>query len=380
MPTFSHMVRNDPDQSQTDDSQSSGELKGRDFAIADPERDARAGWGSGDSTSVEDENDLQLQSRPSIQSFESSRIQIKKQQKRSLASFPQKGYQITTTYFYQEIETSWTVVMLIACYGVSGMLDAVTFGVWGVFVAMQTGNTVFLALRVSSPLETQHPLNYTKSLVSIGSYCLGALMFNCLHRSPTKISDSSAPLHRWTLTSSFLIQSALLLAAASLAQADVISTTSKECGSFSSGTTLNPGDRFLDLVPIALLALESAGQVCLSRVLLVNELPTIVVSTLFHDLVAELLSITRCWKESSTRWEFVVSQKKQIRRLACILALFTGAVIGGFLFRSRGRLAAALWLAAGIKIVISITWCLWRRKPGQETVVSNEMEKPASAR
>lgn len=140
------MVRNDPDQSQTDDSQSSGELKGRDFAIADPERDARAGWGSGDSTSVEDENDLQLQSRPSIQSFESSRIQIKKQQKRSLASFPQKGYQITTTYFYQEIETSWTVVMLIACYGVSGMLDAVTFGVWGVFVAMQTGNTVFLAL------------------------------------------------------------------------------------------------------------------------------------------------------------------------------------------------------------------------------------------
>lgn len=265
--------------------------------------------------------------------------------------------------------------MLVVCYAVSGMLDAVTFGVWGVFVAMQTGNTIFLALRVSSPPETQHPMNYTKSLVSIGSYCIGGLIFNSLHRAPTRISDASAPLHRWTLTSSFLIQSALLVIAAILAQTDVISTSSKECGTFSSGTIREPGDRFLDLLGIAILALESAGQVCLSRVLLVNELPTIVLSTLYHDFMAESLSTWRCWKESSTRWEFIVSQKKQIRRLACILALFIGAVIGGSVFRSRGSLPAALWLAAGIKIIISVAWCLWRRKPVTETVVSSEEEK-----
>lgn len=380
MTTSSQTVRSDLDHVQTSDSPPDENFKQMDFAMTGPERAARTRWDSGDSTPVGNDNDLELEPRPSIQSFGSSRMQVKKQQKRSLASYPQKGYQITTTYFYQEIETSWTVVMLIACYGVSGMLDAVTFGVWGVFVAMQTGNTVFLALRVSSPPETQHPMNYTKSLVSIGSYCLGALIFNCLHRAPTNISDAKAPLHRWTLTTSFLIQSALLVTAAILAQADAISTTSKECGTFSSGTPLDPGDRFLDLLPIALLALESAGQVCLSRVLLVNELPTIVLSTLYHDLVAESLSMLRCWRESSTRWEFVVSQKKQIRRLACILALFAGAVIGGYLFRSRGRLAAALWLAAGIKIVISIAWCVWRRKPVTETVISNEVRKPASAR
>lgn len=168
------------------------------------------------------------------------------------------------------------------------------------------------------------------------------------------------------------------MAAATLAQTDVISSTSKECGTFSSGTPLEPGDRFLDLLGIALLALESAGQVCLSRVLLLNELPTIVLSTLYHDLLAESLSIMRCWKESSARWEYLVTQKKQIRRLACILALFAGAVVGGRVFRSRDRLGAAPWLAAGIKIVISVAWCLWRRKPVTETVV--EEEKPGNRR
>lgn len=178
-------------------------------------------------------------------------------------------------------------------------------------------------------------------------------------------------MKRWTLTTSFLMQASLLLTAALLAQMNVISVGDKECGTFSSGTPSSPGDNYIDLLGIAILAIETAGQVCLSRVLLVNELPTIVLSTLYHDLVADSLGVRKCWMESSSIWDFMVSQKRQARRLACILALFSGALIGGFVFQSPAGLAAALWLAFAIKTTIAVTWCLWRRKTVTETVTEN---------
>lgn len=202
-------------------------------------------------------------------------------------------------------------------------------------------------------------------------------MFNCLHRAPAGLSNPSAPMHRWTLLTSFVIQSSLLTAAAILAQTSVLSTQAYEGGgSFSSGNILRPGDNYLDLIGIALLAFEAAGQVCLSRVLLMNELPTIVLSTAYHDLIGDALSMRKCWRQSKTKWEFAVSQKKQIRRLSSIVSLFTGALVGGFMFPSSAGLPGALWVAAGTKILICVAWCLWKKKVVTETVVTRQRSKP----
>lgn len=235
-------------------------------------------------------------------------------------------------------------------------------------------NTIFLATRISNPSRTHHPLNYLKSVVSIGGYCIGALCFNCLHRAPTGLSNP-ATMKRWTLTTSFLMQAGLLLIVALLAQTKVISIGSKDCGTFSSGTPSSPGDNYIDLLGIAILAVETAGQVCLSRVMLVNELPTIVLSTIYHDLIADMLGLRKCWIESESIWNFLVTQKRQARRLACIVALFSGALIGGFVFNSPVGLAAALWLAFAIKTTIAVTWCLWRRQNITETVVEDSRDE-----
>lgn len=200
-----------------------------------------------------------------------------------------------------------------------------------------------------------------------------------LHRAPTELSDPRPRLHRWTLFTSFIVQSTLLVVTAALAHSGWISTKPFRSGSFSSASSRNPEgyDNYLDLIPIAFLAFEAAGQVCLSRVLVVNELPTIVISTLYHDFMADALRWRQLWIKRKSTWAFVEEQKRQIRRLACIVALFAGAIVGGFLYASPGGLVAALWTAAGTKVVVSVAWCLWRRKVVTETVVTTE---PASAK
>lgn len=77
--------------------------------------------------------------RPRMQTTGSSVIQIRKETKKSLSSYPRKGYKTTTKYFYQEIDSSWTAVMLVACFFTAGLIDAISFAVWGVFASMQTG-------------------------------------------------------------------------------------------------------------------------------------------------------------------------------------------------------------------------------------------------
>lgn len=50
--------------------------------------------------------------------------------------------------------------------------------------------------------------------------------------------------------------------------------------------------------------------------------------------------------------------------MVCIVCFFGSALIGGFVFKSGGKVgfAVALWIAAGIKVLICVAWCLWKRK------------------
>ncbi len=140
-------------------------------------------------------------------------------------------------------------------------------------------------------------------------------------------------------------------------------------GSFSSGSdddTLKTTN-FLDLCPVAILSFQAAGQVTLSRLLSIVELPTIVLSALYHDFTSDLLSLRVSWRKSITIWDFlVVHQKRQAWRLACIAALFLGGITGGEMYKSPVGMAGALWTAAGLKLAISVAWFFWKNVPREE--------------
>ncbi|OQV09391.1 hypothetical protein CLAIMM_13517 [Cladophialophora immunda] len=266
-------------------------------------------------------------------------------------------------YLFQELDTSYMSVVLVICFLISGLIDSVAFNTWNCFVNMQTGNTVFAALGLGGQPKASHKQQYYKSLTSIGAFCLGALFFSALHRYPAGASQQLSSLRRVNLIISFFVQTVFIVIAASLVSTNEVSNQPFVAGTFSSGNDEIPPSmiNFLDLCPIALISFQAAGQVTLSRLLSVVELPTIVLSALYHDVCADLYTIRDSWRKSSSLWEFfVVSQRKQERRAACIAALFLGGITGGEMYKSSAGMGGALWLAAGLKFGVLIGWFFWR--------------------
>lgn len=160
----------------------------------------------------------------------------------------------------------------------------------------------------------------------------------------------------------------LVITAAALVTAGVVSNQPFVIGQFSSGShTTGEVDKehrnYMDLLPIILLAFEAAGQVCLSRVLSLIELPTIVLSTLFHDWTGDLLGTKQLWRQSPSVKDFVFVQgRRQNKRLLAIIALFVGGFVGGEMYKSKVGMAGALWLAAFLKGSVAVSFALWRRQ------------------
>lgn len=162
--------------------------------------------------------------------------------------------------------------------------------------------------------------------------------------------------------------------AALLVFLDLVSNQPFVSGVFSSGSSETNSDlqknnnarppNYLDLCPIAILAFESAGQVCLSRVLSVIELPTIVLSTLYHDFTADLYGTYDAWQKSTSVFNFLfIQQRRQAKRLLSIVGLFVGGVVGGEMYKSAAGMAGALFMAAALKAAIAISFALWNRDP-----------------
>ena len=102
------------------------------------------------------------------------------------------------------------------------------------------------------------------------------------------------------------------------------------------------------LLPIALLSFQSAGQIVASRALGVAELPTVVLTSMLHDIASDK--------------ELLGSVKQNVKRNRRILAFFTilaGAVAGGFISENIARMQVPLWLAGGIKLCVSCAWLVW---------------------
>lgn len=193
---------------------------------------------------------------------------------------------------------------------------------------VSAGNTIFLALGASGQPKDK-PYGWLKSLVSICSFLLGCFMF-----STTRFVGPKA---RGTLSASFFIQAIFIVIAAALVQSKVVPST-------------NDGINLLELLPLGFLAFQSGGQIVTSRILGFNEVPTTVLTSVYCDLASDP--------------KFLIKDNvKRNRRIFAVVFILVGGIAGGFISTTSAGLAAALWTAAAIKLIISIGWSLWRPKP-----------------
>ncbi|OQD95408.1 hypothetical protein PENSOL_c020G10289 [Penicillium solitum] len=203
----------------------------------------------------------------------------------------------------------------------------------------KTGNTIFLGLGASNQPNNK-PWGWLKSLVSIASFFFGSMIFSIAMRSV-------GSLRRGTLFVSFFVQTILIIIAVALIEADLIPHT-------SSDATLTGGPLFLELIPIGLLAFQSAGGMTCSRALGYNEIPTVVLTSVYFDIASD----PKITDKPNTN-------VKRNRRVGGVVCLLIGAIVGGWLSRSSGGMQSALWMAAGLKFVAAIGWLFWKAAPAK---------------
>ncbi|ATY62316.1 DUF1275 domain [Cordyceps militaris] len=234
---------------------------------------------------------------------------------------------------HDDVSLSWSDVMLLFCYVVTGLLDSASTQVWGAFVSMQTGNTVFVALGIASLFYPPVSPRLYRSGISLLAFCVGSFLFARFHRlvSPTR---------RWVLCASFAAQ-ALLTAAAAL----VVSHTPPPAGDDAVDWTV--------LLPLALIAFQSCGQAVASRALRHNALTSVVLTSIYCDLFSD-------------QHLFRLDNVDRNRRAAAPLLLLLGAVVGGIFAHSPVGIQGALWTAAALKLVMVVIWFFWPEEPTED--------------
>ncbi|KAJ0165200.1 hypothetical protein CTA2_12040 [Colletotrichum tanaceti] len=227
-----------------------------------------------------------------------------------------------------DVTRDWADLVLLACYIITGLLDSSAISIWGSFVSMQTGNTIYIGLGLAAPTESTR---WIKSATSLGSFCLGSFFFSRFHRL-------FSPQRRWVLCASFVAQTLFCVAAALI---------------LTFGPAAGGKDEIAwnVLVPIALIAFQSCGQAVTSRALRYNALTSVVLTSIYCDLFsdAEL---------------FVARNAERNRRVGAPLLLLAGAVLGGLFAHSSLGIAGALWTASFLKFLVVLAWFFW---PGEST-------------
>ena len=216
---------------------------------------------------------------------------------------------------------------------------------------MQTGNTIFLALGASNQPLTR-PYGWLKSLTSILFFSLGCAFFANGMRFLGERKRS-------TLTLSFLLQAACIVVAVSLVQA-------RKVPSPHGAVTPNDGSSdpfFIELVPLGLLAFQSGGQIVASRALGFSEIPTTVLTSVYCDIASDARALS-------------MKNPKRNRRVMGVWFLLVGGIIGGLISKSNAGMSTVLWIGAGLKVMIAVSWTLWRKEeePPSEGVVVNDVK------
>ncbi|QSS58003.1 DUF1275 superfamily domain-containing protein [Histoplasma capsulatum] len=238
-------------------------------------------------------------------------------------------------YLAQDVNTEHADLIFLVCYFLSGLSDCAAYRAWGCFVSMQTGNTIFLGLGASDALD-QTTYHWLKALVSILSFLAGGVAFSK--------TQHFGPQTRRTMLINFVSQTLLVIVAASLLQSGLIEDSGE----------VTDHHVFLKLIPLSLVAFQSAGQMAASRQLGFSEIPTTVLTSLYYDLVSEP-GIFRPFTRN----------RKANQRLTAIVGVIGGSVIGGSLSKSTGRVSPSLWIVAASKFTISTIWFFWSGNGGK---------------
>ena len=238
-------------------------------------------------------------------------------------------------YFDKNVRKKRADLVLLFTYITTGLLDSTATAVWGSFVSMQTGNTVYVGLGLANPTASTR---WIKSGTSILSFCFGSFLFARFHRR-------FSMRRRWVLIASVAIQTLCVIAAA------LIVTIAD-----NHRTSPSPEVEWHILVPIALVAFQSAGQAVISRALSFNALTSVVLTSIYCDLFMD-----------AKLFAGLTENAERNRRIAAPLLLLVGAIMGGLWSRSEFGIAGALWQAAVFKFVVMSVWFVWPMEKEDET-------------
>ncbi|KAK0268895.1 hypothetical protein LTR35_015164 [Friedmanniomyces endolithicus] len=198
---------------------------------------------------------------------------------------------------------------LLACCLVSGMVDAASFKNWGMFVGMQTGNTVILGLSTAG--LPANPYAWLTTLVSIES----AMGYDAV--SSTGLAYP--PLRRARYALKLIPQEPGNTSRLALPDQRVIR---------------NP--RIVSLIPP--LAFQSGIQIATSRLLGFNELPVNVITSTYCDIMGDFKLLA-------------TNNVRRDRRVGAVVFLLAGSIISGWMLRSKGGLMSVLWVSGAIKLI-----------------------------
>ncbi|EFY88037.1 DUF1275 domain protein [Metarhizium acridum CQMa 102] len=225
----------------------------------------------------------------------------------------------------QNVDLKLAYLPMLACCFVSGLTDGTIYN----------GNTIFVALGTSG--YNNKPYGWARSLCSIAFFIVGSFAFS-------RFALYLGGRRRGIMMLSFLIQAILVIAAASIVQGGVVD------GSYPSRRLPTDVD-FKELLIIALLSFQAAGQIVSSRTLKVGEVPTVVVTSMLCDLMSDPALFT------------LAKNDKRNRRFIAFVLTLVGAICGGWISKAAGAVDPSLWTVAGIKLVIACSWLFWKAEP-----------------
>ncbi|EED13093.1 DUF1275 domain protein [Talaromyces stipitatus ATCC 10500] len=235
------------------------------------------------------------------------------------------------------VSTNHADLIFILCSLTTGLCDGVVYASFGCFISMQTGNTIFVGLGASG-IPTNKPYGWLKSLISITGFFTGSFVF-------AKIMRAVGNRKRGALTICFAAQAIFIFIAAA-----VIEDNQPTSGSL-----------FLELIPIALLAFQFGGQITASRGMGFNELPTVVLTSVYFDIASD-----------PKLTDGVTKNVKRNRRIGSAVAILVGAIAAGWLCRSDAEMQSALWISGFLKVCIAVGWTVW--PVAEKTYQTNENE------
>ncbi|KAI0137024.1 hypothetical protein BJ170DRAFT_39944 [Xylariales sp. AK1849] len=207
------------------------------------------------------------------------------------------------------------LILLSFCTGIQ---DAISFPDYHCFASNQTGNTVFLMLAIVLP-QLDGDMFITANIGAALGFFLAAGWLT------GQISHFVGPRRRWWLIICNLFQSCLVFAAAAIQHRHGIEKEGPAA-----------------VTVVALLAFASGSQVVQSRSLAMPEISTAMATAAWVDLMID-------------PHMFTLKNRSRNRRIAFLVALVIGSLVGAGIYKTEGS-AAAIFVSAGGKLLVTVMY------------------------